>query len=212
MRLWPRCGGGRAVTLVGHWVSVQPRPPLAGLLVAPVKPRPPPPDGLRAFVKPRPPLPGHKRPYEPFAERRGWWEFQFGGSRQKQGRGRFHPRSHAACGGALATLSERRRCGVSPTAVLPAALAALLGLKGGRNGRAASVGTKAPQEACAVTRRRRRRCRDRAEVDNPARPDRWEQHRLGVLRCSSCSTFPRVLVRVSTPVLRSFPGGLGQQG
>lgn len=104
------------MTLVGHWVSVQPRPPLAGLLVAP--------------VKPRPPLPGHKRPYEPFAERRGWWEFQFGGSRQKQGRGRFHPRSHAACGGALATLSERRRCGVGPTAVLPAALAALLGLKG----------------------------------------------------------------------------------
>lgn len=110
---------------------MQPRPPLAGLLVAPVKPRPPLPDGLRAFVKPRPPLPSHKRPYEPFAERRGWWEFQFGGSRQKQGRGRFHPRSHAACGGALATLSERRRCGVSPTAVLPAALAALLGLRGG---------------------------------------------------------------------------------
>ena len=44
---------------------------------------------------------------------------------------RFHPRSHAACGGTPATLSERRRCGVSPTAVLPAALAALLGLKGG---------------------------------------------------------------------------------
>lgn len=94
----------------------------------------------------------------------------------------------------------------------PSRTGSAVGAEGGRDGRAASVGMKAPQEVCAVTRRRRRRCRDRAEVDNPARPDRWEQHRLGVLRCSSCSTFPRVLVWVSTPVLRSFPGGLGQQG
>lgn len=134
-RAWRACG------------PVQPRPPLPGVLVAPVQPRPPLPGGLRAFVKPRPPLSGHNCSYEPFVEGRGWGEFQFGGFRQEQGWGRFHLRSHAACGGTPATLSERRRCGVSPTVVFPVALATLLRVKG-RDGRSASVGTKAPLTLC----------------------------------------------------------------
>ena len=80
-------------------------------------------------------------------EGRGRWEFQFGGFRQEQGWGRFHLRSLTACGGALATLSERRRCGVSPTVVFPVALATLLRVKG-RDGRAASVGTKTLLTLC----------------------------------------------------------------